>query len=225
MRMGYGTGSDEEFLKSGLKTNSSIRSIMADNNILLDNNSVVLDWGCATGRVLRHFAKEAESGEFWGMDKDEVSMIWAKANLAPPFNFLTSTAYPHFPFQDNKFSFIYGVSVFTHIEHLVDVWLMEFRRILRIGGYALFTVHDENTAKWLHEYQTAPWPWIPPDLDLPEIPKHDVTNITIFSGNWGGTHTFFKQEWIRKEWGRYLDIVEIRPFAEGYQSAVLLRKS
>ena len=25
----------------------------------------------------------------------------------------------------------------------------------------------------------------------------------------------FKQEWIRKEWGRYLDIVEIRPFAEG----------
>lgn len=224
IRMGYGK-TDEQHLESGRTTASSIRSILADHNIALDKGSVVMDWGCAGGRVLRNFTKEAEQGEFWGLDRNEQATRWAKENLSPPFHFLTVAEYPHLPFPDDKFSLVYGVSVFTHIEHLVDLWLMEFHRILRKGSHAIFTIHDEYTAKWLYEHNNEPWPWIPPDLDLLEIPNHDVTNITIASGNYAGTYTFFKQNWIRREWGRYFEVVEIRPFAEFYQTAVLLRKS
>jgi len=223
IRMGYGQ-TDEEHLESGRTTASSIRSILADHGIELGEDSVVMDWGCAGGRVLRHFAEEAEQTEFWGLDRDEQAIRWAKENLSPPFHFLTVTTYPHLPFPDEKFSLVYGISVFTHIEHLVDLWLMEFNRVLQRGGHAIFTIHDENTAEWLYEHNREAWPWVPPELDLLEVPYHDVTNINIPSGTYAGTYTFFKQDWIRREWGRYFQVVEMRPYAEFYQTAVLLRK-
>ena len=223
MRMGYGH-TDEEHLESGRTTASSIKSILADHSIELDEYSVVMDWGCAGGRVIRNFAQEAERGEFWGLDRNEQATRWAKENLSPPFNFLTVTEYPHLPFPDDKFTLAYGISVFTHIEHFVDLWLMEFHRILRTGGHALFTIHDEYTAEWLYDHNCEGCPWVPPELDLLEVPYHDVTNINISSGKYAGIYTFFKQDWIRREWGRYFQVVEMRPYAEYYQTAVLLRK-
>jgi SAM-dependent methyltransferase len=110
-----------------------------------------MDWGCATGRTLRHFAVEAGANEFWGTDQDEASVTWAKENLSPPFRFVTCTAYPHLPFSDSKFGLIYGLSVFTHLEYLQDLWLMEIHRVLRSGGHAIFTVHDEHTVRFMAE--------------------------------------------------------------------------
>jgi ubiquinone/menaquinone biosynthesis C-methylase UbiE len=40
-----------------------------------------LDFGCGAGRVLRHFAGEAEAGEFWGCDIDDASIAWLRQRL------------------------------------------------------------------------------------------------------------------------------------------------
>jgi len=218
--MGYAEKSDESFIKTGEKTSLSLRSIMADKNIVFNENSAVMEWGCATGRVLRHFAKEAEECEFWGIDQDEKSIIWAKQNLSPPFKFLTCSSYPHLPFQDSRFSFIFGISVFTHIRHLQDNWLMELNRVLRKGGYAVFTINDENTIKYFIEKGERHW--IPPKYSWKDILTHDV--VIVPGSVWWQTFTIFKTDWIKKEWGRYFDVVDIRPYAEGYQSAVVLKK-
>ena len=58
------------------------------------------------------------------------------------------------PVQVPDLTLVYAGSVFTHILHLMDMWLMEFRRILAPGGYALFTVHDEHTWQCLSENET-----------------------------------------------------------------------
>jgi SAM-dependent methyltransferase len=140
--------------------------------------------------------------------------------LSPPFHFVTCTAYPHLPFPDNKFGLIYGLSVFTHLEHFPDLWLMEMQRIIKPGGYAIFTIHDEHTVQFFMEHGRPHW--IPAELTLEEIRKHEAT--IIHGSLWHETYTFFRGDYIRKEWGRYFQVLGIRPYSDGYQSAVVLRK-
>jgi ubiquinone/menaquinone biosynthesis C-methylase UbiE len=193
---------------------------MSEYGIVITPGDAVMDWGCATGRVLRGFVKEAQFADFWGVDQHVPSIMWAKVNLSPPFHFVTCTSYPHLPFEDHRFKLIYAFSVFTHMEYLSDMWLMELNRIVAKGGYVIVTVHDEHTVKVLQEKRPA---WVPQELDLTALLEHE---ISIVSGpGWNVSFTFFHSEWVRKEYGRYFDVVAIRPHTEGYQSAVVLHKA
>ena len=218
--MGYGQDT-EAYLARGRNTASMLRSIVEEYGNVFDCNSALLDWGCTTGRVLRCFAEEAKTAEVWGVDVDQLSIDWAIAHLSPPFRFLCTSAYPSLPFPDAKFSLIYGISVMTHLEHFRGMWLMELGRILRPGGLAILTVHDEHTVQWFKEH--APPRWLPEEVRLDDLVKHQVSLIR--SRDWFHTFTFLRSDHIRQEWGLYLDVLEIRPRAEVYQSAVVLRKA
>ncbi len=220
LRMGYGVPSDELFLNAGEASAAALRSLMKEHGIALNKTASVLDWGCATGRVLRWFVQEAQEVEFWGVDQDESSILWAKENLSPPFQFVTGSAYPHLPFPDNKFGLVYGLSVFTHLEHFSDLWLLEIHRVMQRGGYAIFTIHDENTVRHFLEHGRPSW--IPTELALSEIVEHETT--IIHGELWHQTYTFHLGEYILREWGRYFRILGLRAKSEGYQSAVVLRK-
>ena len=162
--------------------------------------------------------------EFWGIDVDGSHLNWAKANLSPPFKFLTCTAYPHLPFEDNSFKFVYGISIFTHMVHLIDTWLMEFRRILAPGGLAVFTVHDENTLRFFEKDGDGTNPWVSNEQLAGGLKDDVVVLCDATAPFWGSMFTFFRTDWIADEWGKYLDVVAIEPFADAYQSAVILRK-
>ena len=219
MRMGYAADKDQEYLESGYKSATALRKILDNQKFKFESGMHVLDWGCATGRVLRYFAREAAQGEFWGLDQDLLSIQWDKENLNPPFHFMTSTAYPHLPFEDDKFDLIYGLSVFTHIYHCYDLWLMEFRRILKKGGYAIFTIIDEYCWDYFQKKWKPEWM---PEQDFSKGIPHDMT---VYGGSvWGMTFVFLKREWVKKEWNRYLKIVDIKPGVEEYQTAIVLRK-
>jgi Methyltransferase domain len=60
----------------------------------------ILEFGCANGRLLRHFEPFAKNCEIWGVDINSKSIYWCKQNLSPPFNFVTVTTIPHLPFED-----------------------------------------------------------------------------------------------------------------------------
>lgn len=220
LRQTYGDGDDEAYLRMGEETAAGLRAIMRDHGVELGPGDAMLDWGSSTGRVLRWFAEEARTVEVWGADVHADAMVWAKQHLSPPMHFVTCSGYPHLPFEDEKFTFIYSISVFTHLEHLIDLWLLEHRRILRPGGVAVFTVQDEYVIPWFEEHGREHW--VPQDLDLGVIRENEVTILR--SESWRGTHTFFRSDWIRAEWGRYFEVLEIRVHAEKYQSAVVLRR-
>jgi SAM-dependent methyltransferase len=226
LRMGH-SADDAGFSAAGEQSANWIRRIAQREGIALDRDASVMDWGCASGRVLRCFAKEAEHGEFWGVDQYGAAIAWSKENLSPPFKFLTCTAYPHLPFEDHKFNLIYGLSVFTHVLHLMDMWIMELRRILVPGGYALFTIHDEHTWKHLAENDEMRRQWIADkwwaDESFDEGLKHDVEFFGDFN-NWSSVVSFFKTDWLAREWGQYMEVVSIEPLCENYQSTVVLRK-
>ena len=227
LRMYYGTESDQAFLDYGLRTYDAIRQIMNREGIQLVAGDSLLEWGCASGRVLRHFADETGICDVWGVDRDIPHLSWAKSNLSPPFKFVTCTAYPHLPFEDCTFRLCYGISVFTHVIHLIDMWLMEFRRILVPGGYALFTIQDEHSWQWILEHKDWNGFWSPfiSKEELSNGMQHDIYALLSNENNdWDSVHTFFKTKWIRQEWGRYFEIVAIEPLAVDFQSIVVLRK-
>ena len=57
LMMGY-SKDGQEFLSMGKRTSDSIRSILERRGQPVGRGPV-LEWGCASGRVLRHFASEA----------------------------------------------------------------------------------------------------------------------------------------------------------------------
>jgi SAM-dependent methyltransferase len=227
LRMGYAPENDKNYLDGGARTAAKVRKALERHQLDSTGPGPILEWGCASGRVLRHFAPEALSADVWGIDVDGPHLQWAKENLSPPFRFVTCTAYPHLPFEDGTFGLVYGISVFTHIYHLVDTWLMEIRRILAPGGYSIFTIHDEYTWKWLRENiaQNAFWQHWLTEAELKDELRDDLYVLRQGHGAaWNQQQVFCRTHWVRQEWGQYLDVLSIEPYFELYQSAVILRK-
>lgn len=219
LRMGYATESDAAYLESGERSAAAVRRLLADHGLTLQPGQRLLDWGCAAGRVLRGFRAEAEAGEAWGVDTDAPSICWAKENLSPPFHFAVCSDLPHLPFRDGYFQLVYGLSVITHIDHLLDAWLLELRRILAPGGAAVLSFHDEHTVRALMQGPRPPW--LPAGLSLEEILRHEVTLVR--GELWSRTYTFYRGDWLRRELSRWFEVVELRPGLEYFQSGVLLR--
>ena len=209
----------EHYLSTGHESAEQIRKVWKDHGVRTDGMRL-LDWGCAAGRVLRNFEPEAVKGEFWGADISERAIFWNGANLSPPFHFVTCTQYPHLPFEDNYFDFVYAISVFTHMEYLVDTWLMELRRIMKPGGMALFTINDHASIRCFKE---TFYPYFLDDAKGDEILKHDA--YVIRSKGWEGTLPFYSTDFISKWWSRYFEVVEVRElYIDRFQAAVILRK-
>jgi ubiquinone/menaquinone biosynthesis C-methylase UbiE len=209
-----------EYVSSGKQHAETILALAARHGMILDEGSTVLDWGCGTGRVLRHFADKAAVSEFWGVDVDEPSIRWAKHHLSPPFRFVNVSHFPYLPFPDESASLIYGISVMTHLEHFRDMWVMEFRRLLRPGGMVVLTIHDEKTIQHIRDCSPPGTMGLPKDLSA----LVDFDAEVVHGDRWNTTFTFLSSKHVRREWGRYLDVVEICPTSVGFQSAVILRK-
>jgi len=216
---GYGA-TPQEYLSLGQKQVATIHEQLARVGGQLQEHGRVLDFGCASGRLIRWFADQAQSGEVWGVDVDAEHIVWCQQNLSPPFNFCTTTTAPHLPFEDRYFDLVYAGSVFTHIDELADAWFLELRRVLRSGGFAFITINDKhslgiiqknpdfNLAKRIVEAA--------PRLRLDEV---DFSKVTI-----GRSHTIYDRDSLIEKLNRWFDVVAIQPEAYGFQTALLLKK-
>ena len=222
LTMGYGAGNLDAYLACGRKSYASLMGLLQQQAVELGAGDALLDWGGASGRVVRQFLPEARRGcEVWGCDVHAPSIQWAQGHLSPPFKFFNSSILPHLPFPDGRFKFIYGLSVMTHMVALRDLWLLELGRVLRPDGCLILTVHNESTWTWFRDHNQMPH-WMPDDLKtLPDMPGECVE---IRGSRWEHVYTFFHSAYLRRVWGQYFRVADIVPAAEGYQTAVVLRK-
>jgi SAM-dependent methyltransferase len=99
------------------------------------------DFGCSSGRVLRVLAAAHPEIAWHGCDPNAPAIAWAKENL-PGIDFFVSDNAPPLPLEDTSLDLAYAISIWSHFApDLAMRWFEEMRRIIRPGGYLVFTTH------------------------------------------------------------------------------------
>jgi SAM-dependent methyltransferase len=149
-----------------------------------------LDFGCGSGRVLRHFLDLDPAPELWGCDIDGASIDWLAGHLSPPVHPFRNELAPPLRTADAFFDLIWATSVFTHIDRWSE-WLLEMHRVLRPDGLLI--------ASWLGE---GIWEAM---LDEPYRPE-EVGMTVLRHWQVGGAWVFHSEWWLREHWGRAFDV-------------------
>ncbi|MGD1074630.1 MAG: class I SAM-dependent methyltransferase [Thermodesulfovibrionales bacterium] len=131
------TYSYEWFYATGVKGAQCIRDIVKRNGFRMEAFRSILDFGCGCGRVIRHW--KGLAAHLSGSDYNPVLIDWCRENLSFA-EFTTNTPEAMLPYDDEKFDFIYAISVFTHLtEESGKFWIGELTRVLKPGGVMYLT--------------------------------------------------------------------------------------
>jgi SAM-dependent methyltransferase len=189
------------------------------------------DFGCASGRVIRHFVAQDDIPEIWGSDINARHIRWLCDHMPMSVKPIANHCIPQLPIADNTFDLITAFSVFTHIDTFETCWLAELKRILAPGGLAYLTVHNEDTWRSLREEvenqnnrliqnMVAVDPETPQKL-TDEMPEGRHVYRFTTRGPYR-TQVFHSNNYIRNVWGRFFNVVSIKPCHHARQSVVVL---
>jgi ubiquinone/menaquinone biosynthesis C-methylase UbiE len=226
LRLGYTHQSNEQFQELGRQHVKAMRDVLDQSDFPIQAGYRILDFGCGAGRMIRQLDDVAAQCEIWGVDINAAQIIWCQRHLSPPFNFAITTTFPHLPFEDHYFDFIYCGSIFTHIADLADAWLLELRRVTRPNGKIYITLHDNNTIAMVLREPNR-WPWMTDMLKESERTT-DLTarKFSMFTLNRGpnSAQVFYDIDYVRQHWSRHFRILSVTQAAFTYQTAVLLER-
>ena len=192
----------------------------------------MFDFGCASGRVIRHFAVHSNVQEIWGSDINARHVRWLASFMPKHVRPVANHAASHLPFRDAMFDLITAFSVFTHIDTFETCWLAELRRILKDDGLAYVTIHNEDTWNKLadeidNEKNRLVQAMIGVDPDTREKLSNEMpTGRTVYRFTPFGpyrAHVFHSNSYIYDVWGRFFRIVDILPNHHRHQSVVIMR--
>ena len=173
----------------------------------------VLDFGCGSGKVMRHFLPEAADCELWGCDIDERSIDWINAELHPPLNAFANGDAPPLDQPSASFDLIWSVSVFTHLTDHWARWLAELHRVLKPGGLAIISFLGGAMYEVWNDEE-----WVPDRIGMTVLNHGQGWEL-------GGPTVFHSSWWLREHWGRAFEIVELREgTAPREHGLVLLRR-
>jgi SAM-dependent methyltransferase len=202
------------FLESGALAVRALRETLERHVIAFERLTSVLDFGCASGRVLRHF-RDVRGPIFYGCDTNAGQIAWCRAHL-PFARFEVNGLSTPLAVDDARFDVIYALSVFTHLpEGLQQFWIQELTRVLRPGGHLYITTHGTRYVG---------------DLSQEEQHLFQAGRCVVRSPNRPGSNdcaTFHPEPYVRSILARELDVVEFIPegaLGNPYQDAYLLRK-
>lgn len=224
-REGYYGDNHFNYWASGARDLAQIAAFMNTHRLAYDS---VLDFGCASGRMVRHYHYSRLFGAVAGCDINRLHVDWCAHYLPSEIVPFQSTSMPTLPLADNSLTLITAFSVFTHIEAFEDAWLMEFRRILRPGGIAWITVHSDRTWREVNEH----WPLYNAIKGFPEFASQNPRTAVprdrmVFRWHEAKSYSanvFYSGQYIRRRFGQFLEIMDMFPAIPGYQDIVVMRK-
>lgn len=212
--MGY-PADNKEYLEWGGYDADLIRK-QVTKQLQRETDIAILDFGCSSGRVLRHFYGDMKERDWklYGVDIQARPIEWMRQNFPQEMCVCTCTTMPHLPFADNSLDAIYGISVFTHVKFLWDLWLMELRRVLKPGGVLIQTIHTENA--WNFYIKHKHEDWVRQNHTPIVFDSARMEPDYLYYGDMSVSQVFWKREIAMKFWGRYLNVLEIRDPPEKY---------
>ena len=192
-----------------------------------------LDFGCASGRVVRHFCAQQNIGEIWATDINARHIRWLCEFLPANVKPVANHSFPSLPIPDHSIDVISAFSVFTHLDTFELGWLAELSRILKPGGFAYVTVHNEDTWRMLRDEIENPnnrlvSSMIQIDPDTPQKLKAEMPNTRlVYRFTDAGPYraqVFHSNQYLQQFWGRFFNIKEIIPGHHVRQTVVVMTK-
>jgi SAM-dependent methyltransferase len=221
-REGYADGNDLIYWLSGYADYRIIQDIAREYGV---KGGRYFDFGGATGRVFRHFALQTDAWDVWSSDFKISSVDFNMEYFPPKIRVFLNTAFPSLPLPDSYFDLISACSVFTHIDETETGWLLELRRTLKVGGIACISIHNNVTWEKMHGGLRGDVVNFRPDIaDQPALAE-GKTVVTFRHDDPYRCQTFHTDEYIRRNWGRFFEICEIRPLILGLQAIVICRRT
>jgi SAM-dependent methyltransferase len=210
----------DEFLKVGMQVFGALRTtLQAATKTDFRDYPRILDWGCGCGRLSRYFADLQVT--VTGADVDADNVRWCSENLTFG-RFETIPLHPPTPFADSSFDLAFGTSVLTHLTESVQFeWLAELKRVVRPGGILLLSFLGDAGVRFFR-------------LSAEQIRRRDRVGILDLTKNkvLDGylpeedyyRDVFHTAEYVRREWGKYFEVVAHDPGALVVQDLVVLRR-
>jgi SAM-dependent methyltransferase len=236
-REGYFAERPLAYWLSGLADRLLVERIAAQRGLPLTSALRLLDLGCASGRALRHFLDLSAGIELLGVDLGAHHVAWARRHLPPALVVALATTIPSLPLEDASVDVVTAFSVLTHVSEFEESLLLEVRRVLRPGGFALVTYHPERVWNDLRDpdhflrrvilgtrHRADPPGVEPVGADLLDAPPPGervvFTNVEwpVYNAN-----VIHSESWVRGRWGRILELEWIEERAHGHhQDAAIL---
>ena len=169
-----------------------------------------LDFGCGSGRVLRHMPRLADV-DVIGTDLYADAITWCRRFL-PTGTFIDGQERPSLPVEDNSVDVMLALSVLTHLdEELCRSWLADWKRMLKPGGLAFVTAHSDGliASNFAH---------VPQRQEQVRTGMQENGGVWFDdSAAWKGIFpdiyqtTYHSEEHIRSVWGSIMEIIDIVP--------------
>jgi SAM-dependent methyltransferase len=226
-REGYFGDRHLSYWLSGYDDLRVVRSVVPDSAL-----KHVLDFGGASGRFARQVILVDDSATVTIAELSVSHVAWVEEHFGRAVRPVKVSPYPHFPLADKSVTLCVGLSVFTHIDSYESGWLAEIHRVLVDGAYAVITIHSEHTWPLLHDRPdlTRHLKKDPKFEQLYDVDKPMPGERLVFTQEMRSIEyncdVFFHTNYIRRCWGRWFELLEIRPQAHhGFQTVLFLRKN
>ncbi len=180
----------------------------------------VLDWGCGCGKLARYLV-EINGPEMFGIDVDPVNISWCNENIKG-MKFSLASISPPTNIAPDFFDLVIGISVFTHLnEDYQFLWLEELRRISLPGAVIIVTIHGKTSMlhtgvsqETFEKIQRYGFAVAGKNNQISDAIKNEEYYVS----------SFHSEQYIRKNWSQYFDILDIIPSFMGHHDLVIMKK-
>ncbi len=225
----------KRFNESGLVDWRRIEGCLRQGGFTFERGAV-LDFGCGCGRILRHFALNADACGFFGADVDRELIEWNSLHLDFAA-FHTINPNPPTRYDTEQFDAVYGFSVFSHLPlDAAAAWRGELRRIGKPGAVVVLTLHGQHVMNEVAAYNRdigAPSaetlnkdkPTLKQDGFLFYPYPESANNTADWMNNCRYGNAFFTEAFAQTFWSEGFKVIGYLPAPDHWQDYIILKRT
>ena len=186
----------------------------------------ILEFGGATGRVIRHMPRLLGPCRCLIADAKETNVVWTNVHLAPTIIAFQTRYQPPFPLPDQSVDIAMAFSVFTHIYEYETAWLLELKRVIKPHGLLYATIHDQATWDAMEKAGFHPWLTSTVEYQRMKLAHPQLDGRIQFTSSRSDVrvcNVFHSHGYIRSVWSRFFEVEAIHPLRHDYQAGVIMR--